>query len=90
MSRSLVILYGSETGCAQDVAETLGRQARHRHFKTKVMAMDDYDKVRKEKEFFFLFLKKGKLNIKVYIEFINRRGIRYFCLFNDRSRGRTY
>ncbi|KAG2195774.1 hypothetical protein INT47_005751 [Mucor saturninus] len=44
MSRSLVILYGSETGCAQDVAETLGRQARHRHFKTKVMAMDDYDK----------------------------------------------
>lgn len=49
MSRSLVILYGSETGCAQDVAETLGRQARHRHFKTKVMSMDDYDKVKKKK-----------------------------------------
>jgi sulfite reductase alpha subunit-like flavoprotein len=45
MTRSLVILYGSETGCAQDVAENLGRQARRRHFKTKVMAMDDYDKV---------------------------------------------
>lgn len=45
MTRSLVILYGSETGCSQDVAENLGRQARRRHFKTKVMAMDDYDRV---------------------------------------------
>ncbi|KAI9269869.1 hypothetical protein BY458DRAFT_533609 [Sporodiniella umbellata] len=42
--RSLVILYGSETGCAQDVAENLARQSRRRHFKTKVMAMDDYEK----------------------------------------------
>ncbi|KAI8982269.1 hypothetical protein BDF20DRAFT_817613 [Mycotypha africana] len=42
--RSLLILYGSETGCAQDVAENLGRQARRRHFNTKVYAMDEYDK----------------------------------------------
>ena len=45
MSRSLLILYGSETGCAQDVAENLARQARRRRFYAKTMAMDDYDKV---------------------------------------------
>lgn len=45
MDRSLLILFGSETGCAQDVAENLARQARRRHFKTRVVAMDDYDKV---------------------------------------------
>ncbi|ORX46531.1 riboflavin synthase domain-like protein [Hesseltinella vesiculosa] len=42
MDRSILILYGSETGCAQDVAETLGRQARRRRFKVRVLAMDDY------------------------------------------------
>lgn len=46
MDRSLLILFGSETGCAQDVAENLARQARRRHFKTRVVAMDDYDKVK--------------------------------------------
>ncbi|GAA5795345.1 hypothetical protein HPULCUR_000701 [Helicostylum pulchrum] len=56
MSRSLAILYGSETGCAQDAAETLGRQARHRHFKTKVMAMDDYDKNSLIEEEFVIFV----------------------------------
>jgi sulfite reductase alpha subunit-like flavoprotein len=45
MSRPLLILYGSETGTAQDVAENLARQARRRHFNTRVIAMDEYDKV---------------------------------------------
>lgn len=43
--RTIVILYGSETGCAQDIAENLSRQARRRQFRTRVFAMDDYDKV---------------------------------------------
>lgn len=43
--RTIVILYGSETGCAQDMAENLSRQARRRQFRTRVFAMDDYDKV---------------------------------------------
>lgn len=47
-SRNLLILYGSETGCAQDTAERIGRQARRRHFRTRVMAMDEYDKVRQQ------------------------------------------
>ena len=43
--RDLLILYGSETGCAEDVAERIGRQARRRRFRVRVVAMDDYDKV---------------------------------------------
>ena len=41
----LLVLFGSETGCAEDVAERIGRQARRRRFRTRVIAMDDYDKV---------------------------------------------
>jgi sulfite reductase alpha subunit-like flavoprotein len=45
-SRKILILYGSETGCAQDTAERIGRQARRRYFKTRVIAMDEYERVR--------------------------------------------
>ncbi|RUS29978.1 hypothetical protein BC938DRAFT_479992 [Jimgerdemannia flammicorona] len=45
VDRALVILYGSQTGCAQDVAERIGREARRRHFRARVVAMDEYDKV---------------------------------------------
>lgn len=45
MERKLVVLYGSQTGTAQDVAERIGRDAKRRHFAVKVFAMDSYDKV---------------------------------------------
>ena len=41
----LLVLYGSQTGTAQDTAERVGRAGRRRHFRTRVMAMDSYDKV---------------------------------------------
>ncbi|XP_053380905.1 NADPH-dependent diflavin oxidoreductase 1-like isoform X2 [Mercenaria mercenaria] len=41
--RRLLILFGSQTGTAQDVAEKLSREARRRHFLTKVVALDSYD-----------------------------------------------
>ena len=53
-SRSIVILYGSETGSSQDLAENLARQAKRRHFKTRVYAMDDYDRVYMHVFFFFV------------------------------------
>ncbi|SAM07014.1 hypothetical protein [Absidia glauca] len=56
MGRSLTILYGSETGCALDVAETLGRQARRRLFKVRVVAMDDYDRTQLEDEKLIVFV----------------------------------
>jgi sulfite reductase alpha subunit-like flavoprotein len=43
--RQLLILYGSQTGCAQDAAERMSRQAKRRHFKTRVHSMDAYDRV---------------------------------------------
>lgn len=39
--RSLLILYASETGNSQDIAEELGRMARRLHFHTDVEEMND-------------------------------------------------
>lgn len=38
--RTALILYGSETGNSQDVAEELGRVAERLHFMTRVCEMD--------------------------------------------------
>ena len=43
--RRILFLYGSQTGCAQDVAENAAREARRMHFSASVSAMDDYDRV---------------------------------------------
>lgn len=43
MSRKLVILYGSQTGTAQDVAEGIWRESKRYHFCGGVKALDDYD-----------------------------------------------
>ncbi|XP_071485493.1 NADPH-dependent diflavin oxidoreductase 1-like [Diadema antillarum] len=40
--RRILILYGSQTGTAQDVAERIGREAKRRHFAARVMPMDSY------------------------------------------------
>ncbi|CAI2170561.1 4830_t:CDS:10 [Funneliformis geosporum] len=42
--RQILILYGSQTGCAQDVAERISRQAKRRRFKTRIYSMDAYDR----------------------------------------------
>eukprot|EP00112_Aurelia_sp_Birch-Aquarium-sp1_P018730 Seg4510.1 transcript_id=Seg4510.1/GoldUCD/mRNA.D3Y31 product="NADPH-dependent diflavin oxidoreductase 1" protein_id=Seg4510.1/GoldUCD/D3Y31 len=41
--RSLTILYGSQTGTAEEIAERIGREGKRRHFKCKVFAMDEFD-----------------------------------------------
>ncbi|CAL2047708.1 unnamed protein product [Caenorhabditis brenneri] len=57
MSRkSILILYGSETGTAQDVAESLRREAQMRHASAKVFEMDDYDFDKLPKEDVVLFV----------------------------------
>uniref|UniRef100_J3SC79 NADPH-dependent diflavin oxidoreductase 1 n=1 Tax=Crotalus adamanteus TaxID=8729 RepID=J3SC79_CROAD len=40
--RKMLVLYGSQTGTAQDTAERVGREAKRRHFHCKVEALDDY------------------------------------------------
>ena len=43
--RELVVLYGSQTGTAEEVAESVIRDGIRRHFKTKLSSLDDYDMV---------------------------------------------
>ena len=42
-ARSVLVLFGSQTGTAQDVAERIGRDAWRRRFSARVLAMDAYN-----------------------------------------------
>ncbi|CAG8784006.1 7250_t:CDS:2, partial [Acaulospora morrowiae] len=55
-TRQLLILYGSQTGCAQDVAERIERQARRRLFKTRIFSMDAYDRTNLINEHLAIFV----------------------------------
>ena len=41
--RRIVVLYGSQTGTAQDVAERIERDAIRRHLSVTVKPLDQYD-----------------------------------------------
>ncbi|CAO3587995.1 unnamed protein product [Absidia cylindrospora] len=88
MIRSLTILYGSETGCALDVAETIGRQARRRLFKVRVMAMDDYDKNKLVEESLIIFVcsttgqGEEPANMKKFWRFLLRKSLPHDLLNN--------
>lgn len=43
--RSVLVLYGSETGNAQDMAEELGRICQRLHFESRVEELDAVDLV---------------------------------------------
>uniref|UniRef100_A0A8D0EF38 Flavodoxin-like domain-containing protein n=1 Tax=Strix occidentalis caurina TaxID=311401 RepID=A0A8D0EF38_STROC len=45
VERKLLVLFGSQTGTAQDIAERIGREAKRRHFQCRVEALDSYDVV---------------------------------------------
>ena len=66
--RKTLILYGSQTGTAQDVAEKLAREAKRRFLSTRVMALDDFNVVCQcflyiyELFFFILNLTKSLVN----------------------------
>ncbi|KAJ1680192.1 NAPDH-dependent diflavin reductase [Spiromyces aspiralis] len=40
----LTILYGSQTGCAEDVAKRIAREGWRRHFKVHVQELDEFDR----------------------------------------------
>ncbi|KAF9438167.1 NADPH-dependent diflavin oxidoreductase 1 [Entomortierella beljakovae] len=54
--RRILFLYGSQTGCAQDVAENAAREARRMHFSASVSSMDDYDRSLLIRESFVVFI----------------------------------
>ena len=43
--RKISVLYGSQTGTAQEVAERIGLEAKRRYLSASVLALDDYDVV---------------------------------------------
>ncbi|CAM1317777.1 NDOR1 (predicted) [Pycnogonum litorale] len=43
INRSVTVLYGSQTGTAQEVAEHVSREAKRRHFRVLTSSLDDYD-----------------------------------------------
>lgn len=43
MDRKLTILYGSQTGCAQDLAEHIWRESKKYHFTGCITSMDNYN-----------------------------------------------
>lgn len=42
MERRLLVLYASETGCAQDFAEEIGREGERHYLDVEVLPMDSY------------------------------------------------
>ncbi|XP_022327985.2 NADPH-dependent diflavin oxidoreductase 1-like [Crassostrea virginica] len=79
--RKILILYGSQTGTAQDVAEKLAREAKRRFLSTRVMALDDYNVVNLLHEELVLFVcattGQGDPpdNMKVFWKFIMRKNL---------------
>lgn len=63
-SGQLLVLYGSQTGSAQDVAERVGREAKRRHFRVRVLPMDSYDKVGRDDG--------GEIRIIIFISILHR------------------
>jgi sulfite reductase alpha subunit-like flavoprotein len=43
MSRKIVVLYGSQTGTAQDVSENIWRESKRFYFNGGVKSMDEYN-----------------------------------------------
>ncbi|XP_063000895.1 NADPH-dependent diflavin oxidoreductase 1 isoform X2 [Elgaria multicarinata webbii] len=41
--RKILILFGSQTGTAEDTAERIGREAKRRHFQCRIEALDSYN-----------------------------------------------
>lgn len=50
VDRSVLVLYGSETGNAQDLAEELGRSCQRLHFRTDVEELDAVELVRRDSD----------------------------------------
>ncbi|KAK2144296.1 hypothetical protein LSH36_770g01014 [Paralvinella palmiformis] len=79
--RKLLVLYGSQTGTAQDVAETLARDGRRCHFNTRVMDMDSYklSEMIHEKVIVFVVSTTGQGdppdNMKLFWRFILRKNL---------------
>lgn len=78
---SLVVLYGSQTGCAQEVAEQVERDATRRGFVARAMPMDAYPISRLPREEIAIFVcataGQGEVpdNMRVFWRFLLRKDL---------------
>lgn len=81
INRKLTILYGSQTGTAQDLAEKLYRESKKYHFTGPVTAMDTYDVKKLINENIVLFVcsttGQGEEpdNMRVFWKFLLRKSL---------------
>lgn len=61
--RSINILYGTETGNAEDVADRISRELERRHMQITLMSLNEFDIVTGKviTHFLFFFLRKSYL-----------------------------
>ena len=52
-ARKISVLYGSQTGTAQEVAERIGREAKRRYITAAVLPLDEYNVVSLGTYFYF-------------------------------------
>ncbi|XP_024940273.1 NADPH-dependent diflavin oxidoreductase 1 isoform X4 [Cephus cinctus] len=88
MTTSLTVLYGSETGTAQDTAEQIWRDAKRMKLKCSVAAMDEYniEKLISEKLVVFVIATTGQgeppLNMRRTWRFLLRKNLPSTSLIN--------
>ncbi|XP_067017223.1 NADPH-dependent diflavin oxidoreductase 1-like [Acropora muricata] len=81
VSRRISVLFGSQTGTAQEVAERIGREAKRRFLSVTVMTLDDYNvtKLIEEEVVIFVCSTTGQGdepdNMKKFWRFILRRNL---------------
>lgn len=81
MSRRLTILYGSETGTAQDFAEQLWRESKRFHFEGSVRSMNSYEVTELINERLVVFvcattgIGEEPENMKVFWKFLLRKSL---------------
>ncbi|CAD5119715.1 DgyrCDS8305 [Dimorphilus gyrociliatus] len=86
--KRLVILYGSQTGYAEDLADRISRQARSRHIKIYLSSLDEYSikNLINEDVVLFVCSTTGQGdppdNMQLFWKFIMRRGLPNNSLIN--------
>jgi sulfite reductase alpha subunit-like flavoprotein len=80
--RRILILYGTQTGCAREVAERIGREVKTRClFRSRVIGLDEYDATNLIKEPLIIFVVsttgQGDTpdNMKSFWRFLLRKGL---------------
>ena len=54
--KRILILYGSQTGCSQEVAHSLGRMGKRRYFECEIVALDEYQLANLPREHLVIFV----------------------------------